>query len=67
VQAEGDFRTRPQDVGQFCVLNMEGDEVPLSALVSMAPTSGPEFTIRFNQYRAAQLNVSASPAYTRRR
>jgi HAE1 family hydrophobic/amphiphilic exporter-1 len=49
VQAEGDFRTRADNVGQFRVLNSAGDDVPLSALVRMDPISGPEFTMRFNQ------------------
>jgi HAE1 family hydrophobic/amphiphilic exporter-1 len=61
VQAEGEFRTRADQVGQFRVLNDRGEPVPLSALVRMRPTSGPEFTIRFNQYRAAQINVTAAP------
>jgi multidrug efflux pump len=61
VQAEGEFRNRADQVGQFRVLNAEGEPVPLSALVRMEPTSGPEFTIRFNQYRAAQINVSGAP------
>jgi HAE1 family hydrophobic/amphiphilic exporter-1 len=64
VQAEGDFRTRADNVGQFRVLNGEGREVPLSALVNMEPTSGPEFTMRFNQYRSAQLNVTANPGFS---
>jgi HAE1 family hydrophobic/amphiphilic exporter-1 len=64
VQAEGEFRTRAEDVGQFRVLNAEQDSVPLSALVSMEPTAGPEFTMRFNQYRAAQINVQANPGYS---
>ena len=64
VQAEGEFRTRADNVGQFRVLNNEGESVPLSALVSMEPTSGPEFTMRFNQYRSAQLNVTAKPGFS---
>jgi HAE1 family hydrophobic/amphiphilic exporter-1 len=64
VQAEGEFRTRAENVGQFRVLNSVGDDVPLSALVAMEPISGPEFTMRFNQYRAAQLNVSANPGFS---
>jgi len=64
VQSEGDFRTRADNVGQFRVLNAAGEAVPLSALVTMEPASGPEFTMRFNQYRAAQLNVSANPGYS---
>jgi HAE1 family hydrophobic/amphiphilic exporter-1 len=64
VQAEGEFRTRAENVGQFRVLNAVGDDVPLSVLVAMEPISGPEFTMRFNQYRAAQINVSANPGYS---
>jgi HAE1 family hydrophobic/amphiphilic exporter-1 len=51
-------------MGQFYVLNGKGDSVPLSTLVSTRETSGPEFTIRFNQYRSAQINVSAKPGYS---
>ncbi len=64
VQAEGEFRTQAQNVGQFRVLNGAGGDVPLSGLVRMNPISGPEFTMRFNQYRAAQLNVSANPGFS---
>ena len=64
VQAEGEFRTRAENVGQFRVLNDAGEDVPLSALVAMEPISGPEFTMRFNQYRAAQLNVSPNPGFS---
>ncbi|HEU4427796.1 MAG TPA: efflux RND transporter permease subunit, partial [Myxococcota bacterium] len=64
VQAEGEFRTRADQVGEFRVLNDAGEDVPLSALVSMEPATGPEFTVRFNQYRAAQLNVSAAPGFS---
>ena len=41
VQAEGEFRTRAENVGQFCVLNDAGEPVPLSALVTMEPISRP--------------------------
>src|SRR5690606_15024257 len=61
VQAEGEFRTGPDSIGQFRVLNADGVSVPLSALVDLQPIAGPEFTIRFNQYRAAQINVAGRP------
>jgi HAE1 family hydrophobic/amphiphilic exporter-1 len=64
VQAEGEFRTRADNVGQFRVLNAVGDDVPLGALVTVEPISGPEFTMRFNQYRAAQINVSPNPGFS---
>ena len=64
VQADGDFRTRADNVGQFYVRNAQRHMVPLSALVSMEPMYGPEFTMRFNAYRSAQLFVSAKPGYS---
>jgi HAE1 family hydrophobic/amphiphilic exporter-1 len=64
VQAEGEFRTRADHMGQFRVPNDSGGEVPLSALVTIEPLSGPEFTMRFNQYRSAQINVTANPGYS---
>lgn len=64
VQAEGEFRTQADHVGQFYVTNKDGDMVPLSALVAMETYHGPEFTMRFNGYRAAQLLVGAAPGYS---
>ena len=61
VQAEGDFRTNIDNVGQFYVRNNKGEAVPLSALTSVRNISGPEFTVRYNLYRSAQINASAAP------
>jgi len=55
VQAEGDYRDDIEKLGQFYVLNAEQETVPLSALVRNEMIYGPEFTIRFNQHRAAQI------------
>jgi len=64
VQAEGDFRTRADNVGRFYVRNALGQPVPLASLVATRPTSGPEFTMRFNDYRSAQINVTAAPGFS---
>jgi HAE1 family hydrophobic/amphiphilic exporter-1 len=64
VQAEGEYRTTPNNVGQFRVRNAEGQAVPLSTLMNMKTIYGPEFTIRFNGYRAAQINGSVAPGYS---
>jgi hydrophobic/amphiphilic exporter-1 (mainly G- bacteria), HAE1 family len=61
VQAEGQARTRADDVGQFYVRNAQGNPVPLSSLVTMRPTAGPEFTLRYNEYRSAQINGILRP------
>src|SRR5918999_1327130 len=64
VQAEGEFRTDADNVGQFRVRNSDGQAVPLSTVVKMQTTYGPEFTVRFNGYRAAQINGIVAPGYT---
>jgi hydrophobic/amphiphilic exporter-1 (mainly G- bacteria), HAE1 family len=64
VEAENEYRTKSENVGQFYVRNAAGEMVPLSALTRFESRSGPEFTMRFNEYRAAQLNGAAAPGYS---
>lgn len=64
LQAEGDYRTNIANIGQFYVRNSVGDTVPLSALTSVRSIVGPEFTMRYNLYRSAQINASAAPGYS---
>jgi HAE1 family hydrophobic/amphiphilic exporter-1 len=64
VEAEGEYRNRVENVGQFYVRNSNGQMVPLSALTKFESRAGPEFTMRFNEYRSAQINGSAAPGYS---
>ena len=64
VQAEGDYRNNAENLGQFFVRNSAQDMVPLSALTRIESRSGPEFTMRYNLYRCAQVNGSAAPGYS---
>jgi HAE1 family hydrophobic/amphiphilic exporter-1 len=64
IEAEGEYRAKVENVGQFYVRNSKGENVPLSTLTSVKPRLGPEFTMRFNEYRSAQINGSAAPGYS---
>jgi HAE1 family hydrophobic/amphiphilic exporter-1 len=64
IEAEGDYRTDAKNVGQFFVRNSNGDPVPLDAISSIQNIAGPEFTLRYNEYRSAQINGSAAPGYS---
>jgi HAE1 family hydrophobic/amphiphilic exporter-1 len=64
IEAEGEYRTKAENVGQFYVRNGNGDNVPLSALTKFEPRIGPEYTMRFNEYRGAQIVGSAAPGYS---
>jgi HAE1 family hydrophobic/amphiphilic exporter-1 len=64
VEAEGDYRARAENAGQFYVRNNRGEMVPLASITRFEPRPGPEFTMRFNEYRAAQINGAAAPGYS---
>ena len=64
IQAEGDYRTRAENLGQFYVRNSAGGMVPLSAVISIDHRVGPEFTLRYNLFRCAQINASAKVGYS---
>jgi HAE1 family hydrophobic/amphiphilic exporter-1 len=64
VEAEAPYRSNIDNLGQFYVRNKGGERVPLSALTKFESRSGPEFTMRYNEYRSAQINGSAAPGYS---
>ena len=64
LQAEPEYRKDVKDLGQFYVRGPKGDMVPLDTLVATKPTSGPEFTNRFNLYRAAEVTGVPAPGYS---
>ena len=64
VEAEAPYRSNTGNLGQFYVRNNQGRMVPLSAVARFETRSGPEFTMRYNEYRSAQINGSAAPGYS---
>jgi len=64
VEAEGEYRNSADKLGSYYVRNRDGAMVPLSSLVSVENRMGPEFTMRYNLYRSAQINGSAAPGYS---
>ncbi|MFN0010093.1 MAG: efflux RND transporter permease subunit [Phycisphaerales bacterium] len=64
VQADGEYRTQAEDAGRFFVKNKNDEMVPLSTLTRFDKASGPEFTMRYNLYRCAQLNGGAAPGFS---
>src|SRR2546426_3703376 len=64
IEAEGEYRTRAENVGQFYVRNRNGEMVPLSAVTKFESRPGPEFTMRYNLYRSAQIIGGAAPGYS---
>jgi HAE1 family hydrophobic/amphiphilic exporter-1 len=64
VQAEPEYRSAPNDIRYFFVRGQNGQMVPLNAIVSTGPTQGPDYTNRFNLFRAAEITGSPAPGYS---
>lgn len=64
IESEAPYRSDTDNLGQFYARNSQGAAVPLTALANFEKRSGPEFTLRYNEYRAAQINGSAAPGYS---
>src|SRR5258708_1210739 len=64
VEAEAPYRSDLANLSQFYVRNNAGQMVPLTALTKFESRDGPEFTMRYNEYRSAQINGSAAPGYS---
>lgn len=63
LQAEPQFTSKPEDIGQFYVRNNEGHMVPLNTLVKITKISGPNVVTRFNLYNSAEIMGAAAPGY----
>ncbi len=48
VQADGDYRARPEQLGDIYVRSNTGAMVPLSAFITLTPILGPDMVERFN-------------------
>jgi multidrug efflux pump len=64
VQADAPFRAHPEDIGLLKTRNAAGDMIPLSSLVTVSHTFGPETVVRYNGYTAADINGGPAPGYS---
>ncbi|HZE70946.1 MAG TPA: multidrug efflux RND transporter permease subunit [Pyrinomonadaceae bacterium] len=64
LEAEGEDRRNERSIEQFYVRNNDQNMVPLAGLVTTKKIAGPEYTTRFNVFRAAQVIGSAAPGYS---
>jgi HAE1 family hydrophobic/amphiphilic exporter-1 len=64
IQADAAYRATPEDLSMAYVRNNKGEMVPVSTLVTATKVSAPEFTNRFNLYRAAEINGIPATGYS---
>src|SRR5215471_17803287 len=64
LQAESQFTSKPEDIGQFYVRNKDGGMVPLNTLVKVSQMTGPNVVTRFNLFNAAEIMGAPAPGYS---
>ncbi|RYE62400.1 MAG: multidrug efflux RND transporter permease subunit, partial [Rhizobiaceae bacterium] len=64
VQADAQFRAKPEDIGALKVRSQSGQMIPLSALLKVDAQTGPERTTRYNGFLAADINGAPAPGFS---
>jgi multidrug efflux pump len=64
VQADGPFRAKAEDIVKLKVRNFAGDMVPLGSVLTVRQSYGPERSMRYNGYRAADINGNPGPGFS---
>ena len=63
-QADKEFRSKPDDILRLQIRNQEGKMVPLGSILRIRDDVGPETAMRYNAFRAADINGSPAPGYS---
>ncbi|WP_417695327.1 efflux RND transporter permease subunit [Roseibium sp.] len=64
VQADAKFRAHAEDIGRLKVRSANGQMIPLSALLKVEATTGPERATRYNGFFAADVNGGPAPGFS---
>ena len=64
IQAENQYRLSEKDINSFFIRNNNGDMIPLATLATVEPVTGPEYTNRFNLYRAVEITGTPAAGFT---
>ncbi len=64
VQADAPFRMHPEDIGRLKVRNMAGEMIPLSALLTIQHSSGPDRVMHYNSFPSADISGGPAPDYS---
>ena len=64
MQAESEYRSRPEDVGRLHVRSESGQMVPLATLVTTSSVLGPSQITRYDMFRSASIRGAAAPGHS---
>jgi HAE1 family hydrophobic/amphiphilic exporter-1 len=64
VQADAQYRSRVEDIDRLEVRDRDGNMVPLSTLLTVRDTAGPQTIFRYNLYPSSTITGQAAPGYS---
>src|SRR6476660_3369346 len=64
VQADAPFRATADNIAQLKVRNAQGAMIPLGSVVQVKQSHGPDQSLRYNGYPAADINGGPAPGYS---
>ncbi|KQZ44127.1 efflux RND transporter permease subunit [Duganella sp. Root1480D1] len=64
VQADAPFRSQAEQIAQLKVRNGKGEMIPLSSLMRVKDSYGPDRVERYNAYVSAEINGGPAPGFS---
>ncbi|HEY4547726.1 MAG TPA: multidrug efflux RND transporter permease subunit, partial [Pedomonas sp.] len=64
VQADAPFRQQAENIGVLKVRNEAGEMIPLSSLVTITRSTGPDRVMHYNGYPSADISGGPAPGYS---
>jgi HAE1 family hydrophobic/amphiphilic exporter-1 len=64
LQADQEFRSKPEDIGKLYVRSNQNQMIPLANLVTVVPKVGAQTINHYNLFRAIAINGSAAPGFS---
>ena len=64
MQADGKYRSRPDDIGQLHVRSDRGEMIPLASVARVSQTYGPDQVQRYNGFTSADVSGGPAPGYS---
>ncbi|OBZ95154.1 transporter [Pararhizobium polonicum] len=64
VQADANYRAQAEDIGKLEVRSNSGEMIPLSAVLNVTSSAGPERAMRYNGFLSADINGNTAPGYS---
>src|SRR5262249_29653349 len=64
VQADQQFRSKPQDIERYYARTSSGRMMPLSDVINVRESTAPKTISHYNLFRSAEINGSAAPGYS---